>query len=611
MAEQKILISIQVQDKAASKTINQTASSLGNLEKSQKKVAQATDKNRATSGLNNAILMETSRLASDASFGFTAIANNLSQLINLFKASKDATGSYRESLKSLFRIQSLFLVGIQLLITFLPKIIKSFKSVSDEIGTLSEALLKATSSVEGQITTLKEYQGLLNDNNLSLAQKEKLLKKVVKETGIEVLNLDNSNKLSRASNNLLKEKINLIVTESKVKAITQRIEDLELKRKLELNKVDEKANSTTSEFISVAAKKAGGLKNLVQGFTATVLGTNTFGKVLGKIVPVIETTRKVQKEYNEEVNSSEAITIRDNIAKSKANKINEEYSKAISEARDELTKLITQLLNGENALGLFEEKVRSLSMITFQQFSNANQQMRDMTEDFSVQLINSELERNKAMLKIERDFYLTSIDQSIASEIEKQRARAAVIAFFNKQIEDEDKRHFMESLDMVQQSFDDETAIAKAALLVKQAIALQEVLIDAGVLKSKASKELAETTLDLAVAKKDVAAGGAKIAKTANPLAIAGYALTAASIIATMIKAVKGVRQAAGVGGGAGAGTTIQAPDFNVVGASQTQQLAEAVAGQQAKPIKAFVVGKDISTQQELDRNITNTASFG
>jgi len=60
-----------------------------------------------------------------------------------------------------------------------------------------------------------------------------------------------------------------------------------------------------------------------------------------------------------------------------------------------------------------------------------------------------------------------------------------------------------------------------------------------------------------------------------------------------------------------GGGTTIQAPAFNVVGASQTSQLAETVAGQQAKPVKAFVVGKDISTQQELDRNITNTASFG
>jgi hypothetical protein len=67
----------------------------------------------------------------------------------------------------------------------------------------------------------------------------------------------------------------------------------------------------------------------------------------------------------------------------------------------------------------------------------------------------------------------------------------------------------------------------------------------------------------------------------------------------------------AGSGGSAGGGRSIQAPDFNVVGASQTSQLAESVAGQQAKPVKAFVVGKDISTQQELDRNITNTASFG
>lgn len=67
----------------------------------------------------------------------------------------------------------------------------------------------------------------------------------------------------------------------------------------------------------------------------------------------------------------------------------------------------------------------------------------------------------------------------------------------------------------------------------------------------------------------------------------------------------------AGSTGGAGGGLQIQAPDFNVVGASQTSQLAQAVTGQQAKPVKAFVVGKDISTQQELDRNITNTASFG
>ena len=68
---------------------------------------------------------------------------------------------------------------------------------------------------------------------------------------------------------------------------------------------------------------------------------------------------------------------------------------------------------------------------------------------------------------------------------------------------------------------------------------------------------------------------------------------------------------ASGGAGGAGGAGGIQAPSFNIVGASAQSQLAETVAGAEAKPVRAFVVGKDISTQQELDRNITNTASLG
>ena len=90
----------------------------------------------------------------------------------------------------------------------------------------------------------------------------------------------------------------------------------------------------------------------------------------------------------------------------------------------------------------------------------------------------------------------------------------------------------------------------------------------------------------------------------------------AAAVLAMGFKQVKDIMAVKipgkdpSTGGGSG-DVTIQAPDFNVVGASQTSQLAQAVTTQQAKPVKAFVVGKDISTQQELDRNTTNTASFG
>ena len=55
----------------------------------------------------------------------------------------------------------------------------------------------------------------------------------------------------------------------------------------------------------------------------------------------------------------------------------------------------------------------------------------------------------------------------------------------------------------------------------------------------------------------------------------------------------------------------VEAPDFNVVGASPESQLAQSVSAQQMKPIKAFVVGKEITNQQEFDRNIITTSALG
>lgn len=53
-----------------------------------------------------------------------------------------------------------------------------------------------------------------------------------------------------------------------------------------------------------------------------------------------------------------------------------------------------------------------------------------------------------------------------------------------------------------------------------------------------------------------------------------------------------------------------QAPDFNVVGASGMNQLAETIAGAQAKPQRAYVVANDVTTAQGMDRNIVEGASI-
>ena len=51
-------------------------------------------------------------------------------------------------------------------------------------------------------------------------------------------------------------------------------------------------------------------------------------------------------------------------------------------------------------------------------------------------------------------------------------------------------------------------------------------------------------------------------------------------------------------------------PAFNIVGQSDTNQLADAIGGQSKVPQRAYVVSGDVSTSQELDRNIITGASI-
>lgn len=52
-------------------------------------------------------------------------------------------------------------------------------------------------------------------------------------------------------------------------------------------------------------------------------------------------------------------------------------------------------------------------------------------------------------------------------------------------------------------------------------------------------------------------------------------------------------------------------PAFNVVGATAESQLAQTIAGAQQKPVRAYVVSTDVSSQQALDRKTANQATLG
>ena len=101
--------------------------------------------------------------------------------------------------------------------------------------------------------------------------------------------------------------------------------------------------------------------------------------------------------------------------------------------------------------------------------------------------------------------------------------------------------------------------------------------------------------------------------KTATPfefgLKIANIATTAAIGFKSVKDILKTTPSNAASGTNPASGASAP-PAFNVVGASGETQLADAIGGQTQRPARAYVVSNDVTTAQELDRNIIEGASI-
>ncbi|MAO22741.1 MAG: hypothetical protein CMJ25_18480 [Phycisphaerae bacterium] len=153
-----------------------------------------------------------------------------------------------------------------------------------------------------------------------------------------------------------------------------------------------------------------------------------------------------------------------------------------------------------------------------------------------------------------------------------------------------------------------ESAIGKIAFIAKQGLILKEMMLTA-------KKALSEIAIKSAESGVDVSKGFTATLKAGFPknvpLLIA-YAAQAAGIVASMTSAVSKAKSQIPNGGvSVPTPTTPSPPAFNIVGQGSTNQLADVIAGQSQQPIQAFVVSNDISTAQELDRNIIEGASLG
>ena len=142
----------------------------------------------------------------------------------------------------------------------------------------------------------------------------------------------------------------------------------------------------------------------------------------------------------------------------------------------------------------------------------------------------------------------------------------------------------------------EETAAGKAAAIASATISTFQSATDS--YKSLAGIPIIGPALGFAAAGAAVASGFAQVK----------------AITATKLPTLAG-KSAPSAGGGTPSapsmGSAPQPPAFNVVGVSETNQLAGAIGEQEQQPVQAYVVSGDITTAQSLDRNIVQGATIG
>jgi len=191
-------------------------------------------------------------------------------------------------------------------------------------------------------------------------------------------------------------------------------------------------------------------------------------------------------------------------------------------------------------------------------------------------------------------------------ENRKKLFKQGTQAFVDAQIELD---NFRQDNDLKQLKLDKDLAKAKENLTT-QALGNLATIVGKN---SKFGKAIA-----IVQAIRDTFAGANKALSAAPP---PFNFISAAAVVAAGIANVKSITATddpsppSGLGarssGGSVSTPTPAAPSFNIVGTDTQNQLAQTLAEQTQKPIKAFVVSGDVTTAQSLDRNIIEESALG
>ena len=557
--------------KTRGKLIKSTNDLIGNNKKGLTGVKTA-------SGAATSSVMELGRVISDAPYGIRGMANNITQLVSQLGFATKAAGGFRAAMKQMWTAL-MGPLGIVLAITTVVSALDYFAGSQEKSKKETD---KTTQSLKKQITPLQKLINLYSS----------LRKVLFTSKDNEAINAFNNNFLS------LDETVKVLTRNfSEFKNAYDKLSDDDKKNKdnvkilldgyselLKLRELEEKQVARMSVLRDDVDKK---------GRTITRNGLTFLRQEAKELDNLEQSYIKTQKRLI---------------------KLDEYFSKSQEDKENKIGKFIELYYHEMAGLGeivpdLDFDGISDTAKITGELILTPT--IVEYSETFDDK-INRFIERYQTLMTGATSFIDGEFDRQLTIEQNRTNAINEELnnRLLNEQLSAEQRKSIQNEIAQNDEALRvKQEAIKKKAFNTQKAFNISTALIETYAAASSAFKNTLANPIN-----KLLPDGGLIRAKINAGIATAGGLLQVAAIArqkyqssaaATPINTSGG-----GGGGGGGGGSSDRSFNFNLVGNTVGNQITDAIQGQFDKPLKAYVVSRDVTNQQALDANIKGAASF-
>tara|TARA_R110002049_G_scaffold140002_1_gene300784 strand:+ start:132 stop:2048 length:1917 start_codon:yes stop_codon:yes gene_type:complete len=575
----------------------------------QKSVTKALDKQSDATGSATAATMELSRVVSDAPYGIRGMANNITQLVSQLGSASKKAGGLGAALKLMGK-QLMGPLGIVFLITAAvsaldyfygaaTKAEKSIDSVGESAAKSASALkilVKAndsgTMSMEETTRAVEKANSEYKDLNLQVGENGKITDESVLAINRKISALENLARATALQGLIEEEFVKLIPLEQSL-----RKEEEEALVKLRV-----KGINTIKEAQDIADKsKDYALKGYVNGVLAQTTNTqNQIDGIQTNIDKLIETIpnvddlfgqnkpkggRKGRKEKRDRVSGLDLESVDIGANKKKMRKVLD----AVADAMNIDLKEDPLKINPNFDLTLSDEAKENIKLYLKDVADN-------LVLDSKLDDFKNFADMSNKILSSMTDFANGEFDREITIEQNKTNALNTELnnRLNNENLSKEQRR-----------SIQNEIAKNDEKLRVKQEV------IERKRFKMNKAANIANALMDTASAAAGVMAQakGGFFSRLAQAIPTIAFGLAQVATIARQKFQSSASKTPISTTSGGGAGSARAEPSFNIVGRSNDNILLSAIQSQFDQPLKAYVVARDVTNQQQLDGIISTAAS--